>query len=273
MPRMAWERELETCRDAARRAGEIALRHAARGVSAETKPDRSPVTVADRECEQAIVSVLRAAFPEDGILGEEGSRAEAPSGRRWIVDPIDGTRDFLRGLPGWSNLVALEVEGEPVVGVCNLAAIGELYWAAQGEGAWVETARGGSRRIHVSRVERRDEAVACLTAFNDLRKHPFAERTLEFLSGFWAVRSFSGCQDAIFVASGRAEVWIELGAASWDLAPLKVIAEEAGARFFNFDGRASIHGGNCVICVPALEPEIRAFLDGRTLAGAPSGGC
>jgi len=269
---MAWEKELETCREAARRAGEIALLYAARGVAAETKADLSPVTVADRECERAIVGHLRAAFPRDGILGEEGSREEAPSGRRWIVDPIDGTRDFLRGLPGWSNLIALEIEGEPVVGVCNLAAVGELYWAAQGQGAWVETS-SGRRRIHASRIERRNEAVVCLTAFNDLRKHPFAGRALEFFSEFWAVRSFSGCQDAMHVAAGRAEAWIELGAASWDLAPLKVIAEEAGARFFNFDGRASIHGGNCVICVPALEPEIRAFLDGRTLPGASSGGC
>jgi histidinol-phosphatase len=260
---MKWEKELTACRDAARRGGEIALAHAARGVSAETKPDDSPVTIADRECEKAIVGTLRAAFPRDGILGEEGAREEAESGRRWIVDPIDGTRDFLRGLPGWSNLVALEVEGEPVVGVCNLAAVGELYWAVRGEGAWVEDASGKSRRIHASRVKTRDQAVLCLTAFNSLAGHPFAARTLDFLAGFWAVRSFSGCQDAILVASGRADAWIELTAASWDLAPLKVIAEEAGARFFNFDGGTSIHGGNCVICVPALEAEIRAFLDGR----------
>jgi histidinol-phosphatase len=263
MPRMKWERELTVCREAARRAGAMALRHAARGVAAETKPDRSPVTVADRECEEAIVSALLAAFPRDGILGEEGARAEAASGRRWIVDPIDGTRDFLRGMPGWSNLVALEAEGEPVVGVCNLAAMGELYWAVRGEGAWVEDASGNSRRIHVSRVTTREEAVLCLTAFNNLGKYPFAAQSLDFLSGFWAVRSFSGCQDAILVASGRAEVWIELAAASWDLAPLKVIAEEAGARFFNFDGGTSIHGGDCVICVPALEKEVRAFLDRR----------
>jgi histidinol-phosphatase len=273
MPRMAWEKELEACRDAARRAGEIALKHAARGVVAETKADRSPVTIADRECERAIVSYLKEVFPRDGILGEEGSREDAPSGRRWIVDPIDGTRDFLRGLPGWSNLVALEVDGEPVVGVCNLAAIGELYWAVRGGGAWLDTASGARKRISASSISRRDEAIVCLTAFNDLRKHAFGARTLEFLSGFWAVRSFSGCQDAMHVASGRAEAWIELGAASWDLAPLKVIAEEAGARFFNFDGGASIHGGNCVICVPALEPAIRAFLDGRDLEDASSGGC
>jgi histidinol phosphatase-like enzyme (inositol monophosphatase family) len=263
MPRMAWEKELDVCRQAARRAGEIALRHAARGVAAEIKADRSPVTVADRECEQAIVGLLQEAFPRDGILGEEGARAEAASGRRWIIDPIDGTRDFVRGLPHWSNLIALEAEGEPVVGVCNLAPQGELYWAVRGEGAWVEDGRGGPRRLRISSISRREDALLCLTAFTGLGGQPFAPRALEFLSGFWAVRSFSGCQDAILVASGRAEAWVELTAASWDLAPLKVIAEEAGARFFNFGGGSSIHGGNCVISVPALEEALRGFLEGR----------
>src|SRR5215468_8530053 len=257
MSRMAWEDELDAARRAARRAGEIALDYAARGVTAEDKPDHSPVTPADRACESAIVETLREAFPEDGILGEEGARAEGTSGRRWIVDPIDGTRDFLRGLPVWSNLVALEAEGEPRVGVCNLAAAGQLYWAAEGQGAWREEA-GESRRIRASGIDRRNRAIVCLTAFNGLVGQPFTPRLLEFLTGFWAVRSFSGCQDAMLVADGRAEAWIELAAASWDLAPLKIIAVEAGARFFNFDGGASIHGGNCVICTPALESELRA---------------
>jgi histidinol phosphatase-like enzyme (inositol monophosphatase family) len=260
MARMAWEKELDVAQRAARRAGEIALGYAARGVTAEDKPDESPVTAADRACERAIVEVLREAFPGDGILGEEGARAEGTSGRRWIVDPIDGTRDFLRGLPVWSNLIALEADGEPRVGVCNLAAAAQLYWAAEGEGAWCEEG-GESRRIRASGIDRRNRAVVCLTAFNRLTGHPFAPRMLEFLAGFWAVRSFSGCQDAMLVADGRAEVWIELAAASWDLAPLKVIAVEAGARFFNFDGGSSIHGGNCVICAPGLEADLRSFVD------------
>jgi fructose-1,6-bisphosphatase/inositol monophosphatase family enzyme len=260
---MAWDKELDVCRRAAREAGAIALRHAARGVSAETKADLSPVTVADRECERAIVNAIHEAFPADGILGEEGTRWEAASGRRWIVDPIDGTRDFLRHLPVWSNLIALEVEGEPVVGVCNFAARDELYSAAKGGGAWVEDRSGIRHEIHVSSITRREDSLLCLTAFNGLSPHPFAPRILDYLSGFWAVRSMSGSWDAMLVASGRAEAWIELAAASWDLAPLKLIAEEAGARFFNFDGGRSIHGGNCVICVPALEAELRAFVQGR----------
>src|SRR5512135_195406 len=105
MARMAWEREIEICRQVSRRAGEVALGYASRGVVGEDKADDSPVTVADRECERLIVSELRAAFPDDGFLGEEGASEAGRSGRLWIVDPVDGTRDFLRGLDTWSNLI------------------------------------------------------------------------------------------------------------------------------------------------------------------------
>ena len=256
--RMAWEREIEVCRDVALRAGELALRHAARGVQREDKADDSPVTVADRECEQLIVSELRAAFPGDGFLGEEGADHGGRSGRRWIVDPIDGTRDFVRGLPTWSNLIALEVDGEVVLGTCNLAAQGELYWAVRGKGTFLN-----EQRVGVSAIDRRDRAIACLTAFDNVAASPFADRILDHLAGYWAVRSMGGCQDAMLVVSGRAEVWFEISAKAWDLAPLKILAEEAGARFFNFDGGRSIHGGNCVICAPFLEEELRAFVGAR----------
>jgi histidinol-phosphatase len=252
---MAWEREIEACRAVALRAGELALRHAARGVVREDKPDDSPVTVADRECERLIVSELRSAFPGDGFLGEEGEHDPGTSGRRWIVDPIDGTRDFVRGLPTWSNLIGLEAEGEVVLGTCNLAAQGELYWAVRGGGAWVN-----GRQVRVSAVDRKDRALISLTAFDNLAGSPLKPVILDYLSGFWAVRSMGGCQDAILVVSGRGEAWIELAAKAWDLAPLKVLAEEAGARFFNFDGGRSIHAGNAVICAPFLEEELRGLV-------------
>ncbi len=252
---MIWQREIEVCREVSRRAGELALAYAAKGVEREDKADDSPVTVADRECERLIVESLRAAFPDDGFLGEEGSSDDGRSGRRWIVDPIDGTRDFVRGLPTWSNLIALEAAGEVALGVCNLAVLGEQYWAVRGEGAYCN-----ERRLHVSTIDRRDRAVACLTAFDNIAAAPFAERILDHLAGYWAVRSMGGCQDAMLVVSGRAEVWFELSAKPWDLAPLQVLAEEAGARFFNFDGGHSIYGGNAVLCTPFLEQELRAFV-------------
>ena len=258
MPRMAWEREIEACRSVARQAGELALRYAAQGVEREDKSDDSPVTVADRECERLIVSELRVAFPDDGFLGEEGARDAGGSGRRWIVDPIDGTRDFVRGLGTWSNLIGLEVNGEVVLGTCNMVAQGELYWAVRGAGAFVNESP-----IRVSTIDRKDRAIACLTAFDNIAASPFADRILDHLAGYWAVRSMGGCQDAVLVASGRAEAWFEISAKAWDLAPLQVIAEEAGARFFNFDGGRSIYGGNAVVCVPFLEAPLRAFVGAR----------
>jgi histidinol phosphatase-like enzyme (inositol monophosphatase family) len=253
--RVPWEREIEVCRNVARRAGQLALQHAAKGFLTEDKSDHSPVTVADRECARLIVGELRAAFPEDGVLGEEGTNVSGRSGRRWIVDPIDGTKDFVRGLPSWSNLIGLEADGEVVLGVCNLPAQGELYWGVRGRGAFL-----GERRLRVSAIDRRDRAVLCLTAFSNLARSPLKAAVVDHMSGFWSVRSMGGCQDAVLVVSGRAEAWIELAARPWDLAPFKVIAEEAGARFFNFDGGPSIHGGNAVICAPFLEAELRELV-------------
>lgn len=254
---MAWEREIEVCREVSRRAGALAREHARRGVTSEDKTDLSPVTIADRECERLIVDGLLAAFPDDGVLGEEGASGAGRSGRRWIVDPIDGTRDFTRGLDTWSNLIGLEADGEVVLGVCNLAAKDELYWAVRGQGAF-----RNDERVGVSRVVRRDRAIACLTAFDYAGRSALGPGILEHLSGYWTVRSMGGCQDAMLVVSGRAEVWFELKASPWDLAPMIVLAEEAGARFFNFDGGRSIYGGNCVICAPFLEAELREFVRG-----------
>ena len=121
---MPFEKELEVARRIAEQAGRLALENHARGFESETKPDDSPVTSADRANERLITKLLEEAFPDDGLLGEEGASREARSGRRWIIDPIDGTRSFMRGIPTWGVMLALEAEGEVVVGACNLAAAG-----------------------------------------------------------------------------------------------------------------------------------------------------
>jgi histidinol phosphatase-like enzyme (inositol monophosphatase family) len=254
---MRFEKELDVARKVAAEAGRLALEHQARGFESEAKADLSPVTTADRANEELICRRLEEAFPEDGVLGEEGARRESASGRRWIIDPIDGTRDFVRGIPTWGVMLALEARGAVVVGACNLPALGELYSAATGIGAY----RNDSR-IHAAAAKSPDQAVVCLTAFNNLRGQPFAERLIPWFAQFWAVRSMGGCMDAMCVCSGRADAWVEVEAKAWDLAPLKIIAEEAGARFFNFTGESSIYSGNCVITIPSLEAEIRKFLAG-----------
>jgi histidinol-phosphatase len=252
---MPFEKELEAARRIAEQAGRLALENHARGFEWETKPDNSPVTTADLANERLITKLLEEAFPDDGLLGEEGASREARSGRRWIIDPIDGTRSFVRDIPTWGVMLALEAEGKVVVGACNLAPLGELYSAAAGLGAYCN-----GTRVHCSAAKTLDQAMFCLTGFDNVVARSWGERLLPWIAQFWSVRSMGGCLDAMCVASGRAEVWMTMEAKTWDLAPLKIIGEEAGASFFNLDGKSSMSGGSCVITIPSLENEIRRFL-------------
>ncbi|HBY64694.1 MAG TPA: hypothetical protein DEH78_33150, partial [Solibacterales bacterium] len=156
-------------------------------------------------------------------------------------------------------LIAVEEDGEVIAGVANFPALGRMFVAGRGAGAW----RDGVR-LHASKIESVSKAVLC---FQNLNGVPAARRSglLDWFEGFWAVRSMGGALDAMFVAEGLAEVWIEQSAKPWDLAPLRIIVEEAGGRFFNFDGGRSIYGGNCACTNPFLEEEVRRFL------GSPRG--
>ncbi len=252
---MPFEKEMEVARRIAEQAGRLAVENYARGFETETKADDSPVTSADRANEKLISRLLEEAFPDDGLLGEEGATREARSGRRWIIDPIDGTRNYMRGMPTWGAMLALEAEGNIVAGACNLAALGELYSAAAGAGAYMN-----GRRIHCSTARSTHQAILCFSGFDKILKRGFGDRLLPWLEHYWSVRSMGGCPDAMYVSSGRADVWMSMEAKPWDLAPLKIIAEEAGASFFNLNGKTSVYGGDCVISSPALENDVRRFL-------------
>jgi len=251
---MTWLKELEVAAQAARKAAEVALRMQP-GITSESKADQSPVTPADRECERLIAGILNDAFPDDGILGEEGAHSDSCSGRRWIIDPIDGTRDYLRGNALWANLIALEVGEEVVLGIVNLPMLGNLYKASRKGGAY----RNDSP-IRVSTKTTVEESVLCYSQFNRPERVPFKAQLPDWMARFWAVRDLGGAPDAMMVASGQAEIWIEPRAAAWDFAPLKVVVEEAGGVFLNFEGGSSIHAGNAVVCAPGLEAEVRRLL-------------
>jgi histidinol-phosphatase len=250
-----YQKELELAIAAARRAGEIALQYWNQGVQPDRKADDSPVTIADRESEKAIGGIIQTVFPDDGLLGEEGSAVPSSSGRRWIIDPVDGTRDFVRGNRMWAVLIALEDRGDVVVGVAYFPALNDLYWATKGSGAFCN-----GQPIAASSISTIAEAVVCVNGFNHLTPFPFASTLLEWLEPFWGVRSFGGALDAMMIARGQADLWIEPVGKEWDFAPLKVIIEEAGGRFFNFDGGSSIYGGSCIACAPGMEAAARAFL-------------
>lgn len=249
-----WERELEVAIAASTRAAQVALSMQP-GIVFEAKSDGSPVTAADKACERIFAEMIADAFPDDGLLGEEGTSVEARSGRRWIIDPIDGTRDYVRGTPLWANLIGLEADGDIVAGVVNLPMLGGIYSASRGGGAFHH-----GERLRVSEKTSFAEAVLCVNGLNRIGELSFREELLKRLPHFWAVRTLGGAPDAMLVASGNADAWIEPKAAPWDLAALKIVIEEAGGRFFNFDGASTIYGGNCVACAPGLESEMRKLV-------------
>lgn len=255
---MAWERELETALELVKAASSVALAHFG-NVSAEAKADDSPVTAADRECERLIAARLAEAFPADGVFGEEGANRTGTSGRRWIIDPIDGTRDFVRGSFLWCHLLALETEGEAVLGVAAFPAQGRIFYAARGQGAWCVEGRTETQ-LRCSDIGEPGRAVLCFGQLNEACRKPWGGRLLEFLEPFWAVRSLGGATDAMLVASGKAEVYMEPGLKPWDVAALAVIGEEAGCIWHDFEGRKTIYGGSLALYTPGLGPAVREFL-------------
>ncbi len=246
---------MDAAAEVARIAGGVALAHYRCGVEVETKPDGSPVSAADREAEAAARRWLEARFPEDGILGEEGGEVRPGARRRWVLDPIDGTKTFVRRVPLWGTLVAL-LEGERVLaGAAYFPAVDELVAAAPGEGCF-----WNGQPARVSRTERLGEATVLAT---DER---FAGDVLQ-VAGWGAVarraavaRSWGDCYGYLLVATGRAEVMVDGVMALWDAAALQPIIEEAGGVFTDWAGHRTVFGGSTVATNAALADEVRGLL-------------
>jgi len=252
---MTFAKEIETARRIADLSAQLALRHQKSGLFAETKPDDSPVTIADKESEKLIAKMLEEAYPDDGILGEEGSSKLSRNGRCWIIDPIDGTRDFVRGNPLWSVLIALEKDGEVEAGVVHMPLMGATCWASRGDGAFRNDVR-----LRVSDVQSPENAVISLNSLNRIDNPSILQKMTSYLSQYWAFRCLGGTPDAMMVAEGQMDAWVEPKVAPWDMAATQIILEEAGGVFFAFNGARSIYEGNCVGCVPGLEHSLREFV-------------
>jgi len=249
---MSYERELEFTRRIAQAAGKNAREIREGYFSVETKADGSPVTAADASNERLIREAIEREFPDDGILGEEGSSKAGSTGRRWIIDPIDGTRDFLRGNRFWCVLLALEEAGDCVVGVAHFPMLDETYWATRGGGAYCNGVR-----LRTSNVTSLDGSCYCPNGLFLREARPYLSAAMDLVQRCWSMRSFGGALDACMVAAGQADIWFEPKVAPWDLAPLKVILEEAGAEFFALDGSSRIDRGSALGCAPGLADEVR----------------
>jgi histidinol-phosphatase len=220
----------------------------------ETKPDLSPVTEADRAVEQVLRKRIAEERPGHGVVGEEFG-ADQPTGARWILDPIDGTKNYLRGVPVFATLIALEHDGAGVVGVASAPALHRRWWAARGEGAFVN-----GRRIHVSRVAELSDAVLSYASLGSWEQHGLGDQFLNLARGCWRTRGFGDFWSHMLVAEGAADLAVEPEVELWDLAAPQVIVEEAGGRFTDLGGTPTAAGGSVVSSNGLLHDRVLATL-------------
>ena len=250
-----WRNRYELAVQAARQAGQLALRYYDGEFVVEHKADLSPVTVADREAEQLLRKVLLGAFPTDGFLGEEFGDTPGSSGFRWIIDPIDGTRSFVRGIPLWATLVGLEYREEPIAGVAEVPALGHTYRALRGDGAY-----RNERRIHVSDIGELSQALVFYSSLSWFIKAGRREAFLELVRRTDRTRGYGDFYGFVLVAQGSGELMVEHGVHAWDVAAIQPIVEEAGGRFSNWSGQATIHSPDVLISNGKLHDAALAIL-------------
>jgi histidinol-phosphatase len=250
--------DLELALELAEVADAITLeRFGAVDLVVETKPDLTPVTEADRAVEHALRERLGTARASDSMVGEEFGASTAPdSERRWIIDPIDGTKNYVRGIPIWATLLALQ-EGEEVsVGVVSAPALGRRWWAARGEGAFA----GDARRIGVSEVSELADAQLLWGGIEDWDAVGRADAALELARSCWRSRGLGDFWQFMLVAEGAAEIALEPVVSVWDIAAPMLIVEEAGGRFTDLSGQRTPDGGDAIATNGVLHDDALAVV-------------
>jgi histidinol-phosphatase len=250
-----WRSRYELAQEVARRAGEVAMGYFDGSFKVEFKEDQSPVTVADREAEHLIRTLVRQEFPNDGFLGEEFGDAPGNSGYRWILDPIDGTRSFVRGIPLWGVLVGLEHAGEMIAGVCHSACLHQTFHALRGEGAW-----RNEQRIRVSDEANLKKANVFYSGLQWFIEAGKEQAFLELVRRTDRQRGLGDWYGFMLVAQGSGELMVDYGVHLWDVAAIQPIVEEAGGRFSNWDGKVDLHKADVLVSNGKLHDETLQIL-------------
>ena len=223
------------------------------------KPDLTPVSDADLAVEQAIRAELAASRPADAVLGEEdGETGTGP--RRWIVDPVDGTKNFVRGVPVWASLIALQQDGVVTAGVVSAPALGRRWWAARGLGAFAGGSLGAARRLRVSAVGSLADASVAYSSLTGWEQQGRLPGLLQLSRDVWRTRAYGDFWSHVMVAEGAVDASFEPEVSLWDLAPLQVVVEEAGGRFTDLEGRERPDGGSVVCSNGLLHEQVRRGL-------------
>jgi len=245
--------------DTAWQAGQLTLAHFQAGVIVEQKADDTPVTIADREAEILLRRLIEARFPGHAIVGEEFGGTDRDSKYRWIIDPIDGTRSFIQGVPLYGVLIGLEIAGEMVVGVAYFPALGEMIAAARGEGC-----RWNGRSTRVSGVPSLDQAFVTYGDCAYFERYGRAGAWARLQEATRTQRGWGDCYGHCLVATGRAEVMLDPIMNAWDCAALLPILQEAGGTFTDWDGNSTIYSGNAISTNGLLFDQVMEIVKGSS---------
>jgi histidinol-phosphatase len=227
----------------------------------DTKPDLTPVTDADRAVETDVRQVLGRERSDDSIVGEEFGGTATFSGRQWIIDPIDGTKNFVRGVPVWASLIALLEDGVPSVGVVSAPALQRRWWAARGQGAFASLDGGQARRLSVSAVAELGSASLSFSSLSGWAQRGSRERFIGLTDAVWRVRAYGDFLSYCLVAEGAVDVAAEPEVSVWDLAALDILVREAGGQFTSLDGATGPHGGSAVATNGLLHQDVLSRLN------------
>jgi len=245
-------------------------RFRAQDLHVKAKPDLTPVTDADTAVEKALRATLSRTRPRDGVLGEEYGATEAaagPGSRQWIIDPIDGTKNFVRGVPIWATLIALMEASEPVVGLVSAPALGRRWWAAKGHGAYAGRHTAAATPIKVSGVRRLADASFCYSSLGGWEEAGRLDGMLDLMRRTWRQRAYGDFYGYMLVAEGAVDIMVEPELSLWDLAALVPIVTEAGGTFTDLTGRPGPSGGSAIATNGALQEDVLARLGTDYLSG------
>jgi histidinol-phosphatase len=256
--------EFATDLDLARRLADAAdaltlARFGAADLVVEAKPDLTPVSDADTAAERVIRELLAGERPDDAVSGEEYGTAGSGD-RRWVIDPIDGTKNYVRNVPVWATLIALLEGTEPVVGVVSAPALGRRWWAARGAGAWTSVAGGEPRRLAVSRVASLADASLSYSSLSGWAALGLRDAFLTLADQVWRTRAYGDFWSYMLVAEGAVDLAAEPELSLWDMAALAPIVTEAGGRFTGLDGVDGVHQGNAAVSNGLLHDALLAAL-------------
>jgi histidinol-phosphatase len=231
------------------------LRYRAADLEVETKPDMTPVSESDKRVELALRERLAKRRPDDRIIGEEFGSDAGSAGRAWVIDPIDGTKSYVRGMDTWSTLIALTVDGEVQLGVVSMPALSKRWWAARGAGAFAD-----GRPIHVSRVGELGAAQFVWSGIEEWDAIGAFQRVVDFGRRCWRTRGVGDAWQYMLVAEGAAEVATDPEATLWDLAAVSIVVQEAGGRFTGLDGTEGPGAGSGLATNGLLHEQALAAL-------------